>query len=103
MYHGRDKFRECVSRGVLDRSLYLYKVILRNKTCEFTTLTNSYIIYTYDTILNKFKKAPIYKTTLKTTLHTPLALARGGSLIFHDEAKNIKDKMRYSNLTNNMI
>jgi hypothetical protein len=36
-------------------------------------------------------------------LHTPLALARGGGLIFHDKAKNIKDKMRYSNLTNNMI
>ena len=30
----------------------------------------------------------------------PLALARGGGAIFHDKAK---DKMRYSNLSNNMM
>jgi hypothetical protein len=32
----------------------------------------------------------------------PLALARGGA-IFHDKAKIIRGKMRYSNLSNNMI
>jgi hypothetical protein len=32
----------------------------------------------------------------------PLGLARGGA-IFHDKAKNIRDKMRYSNLNNNMM
>jgi hypothetical protein len=38
---------------------------------------------------------------------TPLALARGGSgggvLFFMIKQKNIRDKMRYSNLSNNMI
>ena len=34
---------------------------------------------------------------------TPLALARGGA-IFHDKANNYyRDKMRYSNLSNNMM
>jgi hypothetical protein len=33
---------------------------------------------------------------------TPLALTRGG-VIFHDKAKNIRDKIRYSNLSNNMM
>ena len=35
----------------------------------------------------------------------PLALARGGAggAIFHDKAKNIRDKMKYSNLSNNMM
>jgi hypothetical protein len=27
----------------------------------------------------------------------------GGVLFFHDKAKNIRDKMRYSNLSNNMM
>ena len=40
--------------------------------------------------------------------YTPLVLARGvqgegGVAIFHDKAKNIRDKMGYSNLSNNMI
>jgi hypothetical protein len=30
-------------------------------------------------------------------------MARGGGAIFHDKAKNIRDKMRYSNLSNNMM
>jgi hypothetical protein len=37
---------------------------------------------------------------------TPLALARGGAgggTIFHDKQKIIRDKMRYSNLSNNMM
>ena len=35
----------------------------------------------------------------------PLALTRGvqGGVIFHDKAKNIRDKMRYSYLSNNMM
>ena len=36
----------------------------------------------------------------------PLALARGGAgggTIFYDKAKNIRGKMRYSNLSNNMM
>ena len=37
----------------------------------------------------------------------PLALTRGGGVqggvIFHDKATNIKDKMRYSNLSKNMM
>ena len=40
-------------------------------------------------------------------VHPPLTLARGGArgggAIFHDKAKNIRDKMRYSNLRNNMM
>jgi hypothetical protein len=32
----------------------------------------------------------------------PLALARGGA-IFHDKQKIIRGKMRYSNLSNNMM
>ena len=34
-----------------------------------------------------------------------IALARGGAggAIFDDKAKNIRDKMRYSNLSNNMM
>jgi hypothetical protein len=35
-------------------------------------------------------------------VRTPLALARGGA-IFHDKAKNNRDKMRCSNLSNNMM
>jgi hypothetical protein len=36
---------------------------------------------------------------------TPLARARGvqGGAIFHDKQKIIRDKMRYSNLSNNMM
>jgi hypothetical protein len=30
------------------------------------------------------------------------ALARGGA-VFHDKAKNIRDKTRYGNLSNNMM
>jgi hypothetical protein len=36
----------------------------------------------------------------------PPVLARGGAgvcAIFHDKAKTIRDKMRYSNLSKNMI
>ena len=36
----------------------------------------------------------------------PLALTTEGvqgGVIFHDKAKNIRDKMRYSNLSNNMM
>ena len=35
----------------------------------------------------------------------PLALARGGArgAIFHDKKKTIRDKMRFSNLSNNMM
>jgi hypothetical protein len=36
---------------------------------------------------------------------TLLALVRGGAggAIFHDKAKNIRDKVRYCNLSNNMM
>ena len=36
----------------------------------------------------------------------PLALARGsmgGGAIFHDKANKFRDKIRYSNLSNNMM
>ena len=33
----------------------------------------------------------------------PSPAQRGGGAISHDKAKNIRDKMRYSNLSNNMM
>ena len=38
-------------------------------------------------------------------VHPPSPGQRGcrGGAIFHDKAKNIRDKMRYSNLSNNMM
>ena len=53
-------------------------------------------------------EGPIFKAKLVQGwrgVH-PLALARsgaGGGAIFHDKAKNIRDQMRYSNLSNNMM